>query len=229
MIARYAWFVTGTDTDAGKTTVARALLLAGRARGLRVCGYKPIESGCAPQSECGADAALLALASQSEANTSYVFEAPIAPYRAAQLAGESVSIPRIQARAADLSATADLLLIEGAGGLLVPLAPDLTIADLAVAVQLPLLIVAPDALGAINHSLLTIACARARGLRVDALILSERDAGGGAALGNAEQIRSFGKVAVLQMPHAASDEALGQAGEHLLQSLQDIADAASTS
>ena len=222
------WFVTGTDTDAGKTSVAQALLLAARARGLRATGYKPVESGCPISQEVGNDALAMAKASGQSPQTSYVFRAPVAPLHAAQQAGETISISRIQARTAELRQQSELLLVEGAGGLLVPLSPETTIADLALALGHPLLIVAPDALGSINHSLLTIEDARRRGLQVDALILSERHMGGGEGLANADQIRDYGEVEVLSLPHATSREALARGGENLLTALLKIAAAKSS-
>lgn len=213
------WFLTGTDTNAGKTSVARALLLAARARGLHAIGYKPVESGCPAGQDFGHDALAMAEAAEHPPQTSYVFRAPVAPLHAAKQADEIVSIPRIQARSAELSVDAELLLIEGAGGLLVPLSPNATIADLAVALGQALLIVAPDTLGSINHSLLTIEAARQRGLKVDALILSEREPGAGQGLANAEQIREYGKVQVLHLAHATTDKDVVRGGETLLRAL----------
>jgi dethiobiotin synthetase len=112
--------------------------------------------------------------------------------------------------------------MEGAGGLLVPISSNSTIADLAIALAQPLLIVAPDTLGSINHSLLTIEGARQRGLQVDALVLCERDAGAGQGLANASQIRNYGKIEVLHLGHSRTLEELGLAGETLLEALLAI-------
>jgi dethiobiotin synthetase len=92
-------------------------------------------------------------------------------------------------------------------------------ADLAMELKQPVLIVAPDALGSINHSLLTIEAARRRGLQVDALILSEREAGAGQGLANAAQIREYGKIEVFHLPYAQTSRALELAGSALLESL----------
>ncbi len=210
------WFITGTDTNAGKTSVARALLLAGRKRGLRSIGYKPIESGAQAGQGFGPDAMAMAEAADAAPESSFVFEAPIAPLLAAEAADKRVSLSEIRTKAAELQTQADLLIIEGAGGLLVPLTREETIADLAMALKQPLLIVAADCLGAINHSLLTLEAARTRGLKVDALILSERVKDAGQGLDNEAQIRSWDQVPVLRLPHANSEEALSWAGEAIL-------------
>jgi dethiobiotin synthetase len=222
MSAALTWFVTGTDTNAGKTTVCKALLLAARARGLRATGYKPIESGCPPKQEFGSDARALAEAAGSAPQCSYVFEAPVAPLHAAEQEGQTISTAAITAKARALRDETDLLLMEGAGGLLVPISSNSTIADLAIALAQPLLIVAPDTLGSINHSLLTIEGARQRGLQVDALVLCERDSGAGQGLANASQIRNYGKIEVLHLGHSRTLEELGLAGETLLEALLAI-------
>lgn len=222
----HTWFVTGTDTDAGKTTVARALLHGARAKGIRAAGYKPVESGAAARERGGPDAQALAAAVAGDIQTTYVYQAPVAPLLAARQLGETISLAQIQARAAKLQKDTDLLLVEGAGGLLVPLAPQKTIADLAIAIDQPLLIVAPDTLGAINHSLLTIECARARGLRILALILSEREIDGGRGLGNQAQIEEYGKLPVLCLEHVTAEAGLTRAGKALLEKLLALANAA---
>ena len=83
------WFVTGTDTDAGKTSVARALLHGARATGLRARGYKPVESGAEAESS-GPDAQALAAAASAEIQTTYVYEAPVAPLLAAKLVNRTI-------------------------------------------------------------------------------------------------------------------------------------------
>jgi dethiobiotin synthetase len=212
------WFVTGTDTDAGKTHVGRALLMAARSRGLKAIGYKPVESGC-PDGTVGPDAQALAMAANTEPTTSYSFEEPVAPWLAANLEGEVISITRLQSRAEALQQECEFLLIEGAGGFLVPLTEQETIADLALAVAAPVLIVAPDRLGTINHCLLSVAAVRARGLQVAAVILSEPEEGAGEGLDNEVQIRAHAQVPVLRLPHARTSAELGRGGRVLLHEL----------
>jgi dethiobiotin synthetase len=214
-------FVTGTDTGVGKTTVACALVAAARARGLRVLAIKPIETGCAlapdGRSLQPADALALERASRhpnasidrrmadrplepTPLSTVYRFAAPLAPSVAAELAGAAVALAPIL-RAVDRlrSLAPDLLLVEGAGGLLVPLSETADMADLAAALDVPLLVVARDSLGTINHTLLTLEAAAARGLPVAGVVLcavapgtSDRD-----AARNAEEIARRGRVPIL--------------------------------
>lgn len=214
-----AWFLTGTDTDAGKTWAARAILLAARKEGIRAQGYKPIESGCPSNQVAGRDAQALATAAGTGPETSYVFEAAVAPGLAAKQTQEHISLALLQSRAQQLRQQSELLIIEGAGGLLVPLTEQETIADLAITLALPLLIVAPDCLGSVNHSLLTIEAARQRGLPIAGLILSERVRGSGQGLGNESQIREHGQVRVLRLPFCQTDQELTRAGQSILREL----------
>jgi dethiobiotin synthetase len=172
-------FVTGTDTGVGKTTVSCALLAAARARGLRVDAIKPVETGC-PADEQGRmtplDAIALARAThgdETQARALHVYRHPLAPSVAAEYEGMPVDIEIIEAGLQTLRrARPDLLLMEGAGGLLAPLTDDLDMAGLARLFALPLLVVARDSLGTINHTLLTLEGAHHRGLEVAGVVLS---------------------------------------------------------
>ena len=177
-----ALFVTGTDTGVGKTLVGRILCAAARAAGLRVAPFKPFESGCARDPSGAllpADAvALRAACGLDDASCApticnvYSFSEPVAPGNAARRAGTAVDEERVLAAWADLRARFELLIVEGAGGLLVPLGDRLLVADLAARLGAPLLIVGRDALGTINHTLLTVNEARRRGLRVAGVVLA---------------------------------------------------------
>lgn len=220
-----AYFVTGTDTEIGKTTVSRALLAAATARGLRTRCLKPAESGC-PR---GPDGALVArdardlwqASDQTQPLDSvclYRFEEPVAPGVAAEREGSMIDFTAIQARLAAIrESTPDLVLVEGAGGLLVPMGQGRTIADLAVLLGLPLLIVARPTLGTINHTLLTVESARARDLRVHGVILSAAvESEAEAVASNAEEIERASGVRVLGcLPHlpGASSRALAEVVE----------------
>jgi dethiobiotin synthase len=133
-------------------------------------------------------------------STVYRFAAPLAPSVAAELVGDAVALAPIL-RAVDRlrSLAPDLLLVEGAGGLLVPLSESTDMADLAAALAAPLLVVARDGLGTINHTLLTLEAAAARGLRVAGVVLCAADAGTSDrdAARNAEEIERRGRVPVL--------------------------------
>ncbi len=158
-------FVTATDTGVGKTVVTAGLATSLRARGLNVAVFKPVQSGALADDPSG-DAALLG------ADCVYSFAAPLAPLVAARAEGETIELEPILARARELAREHEILLVEGAGGLLVPLAPGLDVAGLAAALGLPLIVVARATLGTVNHTLLTIEAARERGLDVAGVVLN---------------------------------------------------------
>jgi dethiobiotin synthetase len=167
-----SYFVTGTDTGVGKTVVSCALLAAARARGMSAAALKPLESGIG---DTESDAARLAAAAGVTVDevTLYRFRDPVAPGVAAEREGVTVDFERIWDRLQAIEARRpDLLLVEGAGGLLVPLGAGRTNADLVRELALPLLIVARDALGTINHTLLTVEVAQSRGLAIAGVIVS---------------------------------------------------------
>lgn len=163
-------FVTGTDTGVGKTTVSCALLAAFRRRQQFVAALKPLETGIAIDATSGDAVALAAAAGQSLADTSWLrFPPPLAPQAAAQKCGTSIDLKALQAAC---RRSTSRLLVEGAGGLLVPIAPGYTMADLAQALSAVVLIVARTRLGTINHSLLTVAECRRRGLPIAGIVLN---------------------------------------------------------
>jgi len=169
-----ALFVTGTDTGCGKTAVACALARAARADGLRVRVIKPIETGC--ENGRPADALALAAAAGDDAPLERLcpvrFALPAAPEVAAAAEGRAIELAPIADAFALAAKDADLVIAEGAGGLLVPIAPGLDMADLAARLDLPLVVVARAALGTINHTRLTLEAAAARGLRVLGVAIS---------------------------------------------------------
>ena len=164
-------FVTGTDTGVGKTTVSVALLAAWAKTGRVVRPLKPIETGITDGTE-GSDAARLAAAvGLRETDTALLrFSLPAAPECAAAAEGQQLALGPLVATIQQLPG--ENLLIEGAGGLLVPIAPGVVMADLAQALGARLLIVGRTRLGTINHTLLTLAESQRRGLPVCALILN---------------------------------------------------------
>jgi dethiobiotin synthetase len=171
-------FVTATDTGVGKTILSAALLAAMAAAGERVHAHKPVVTGLEESSgPWPADHELLAsVASMTPEQVAPLrFGPAVSPHLAAQLAGERIDPADLVARArttagADHEATT--LILEGVGGLLAPLAEDYTVRDLAIALELPLLIAARPGLGTINHTLLTLQSARAVGLEVRAVVLT---------------------------------------------------------
>lgn len=154
-------FVTGTDTGVGKTRIACALLRAYAASGRRALGMKPVAAG-AQRGATGLsneDAERLRTASNVDAPheliNPYCFEPAIAPHLAAAEAGVAVELPRIVNAYANLRSRADWIVVEGAGGFLVPIGSGLTMADVARALDLPVLLVVGIRLGCLNHALLT--------------------------------------------------------------------------
>lgn len=163
-------FVTGTDTEVGKTLVAAALVHAYRSTGITAAGMKPIAAGCRDidgqwRNE-DVDAMLEASSPgivMDDINT-HLYREPIAPHIAAARSGTQIDIPSIVARHARLASKVDAVVVEGAGGFLVPLNEHDTFADLAVALGLPVVLTVGMRLGCINHALLTQEAIFARGL-----------------------------------------------------------------
>ena len=214
------FFVTGTDTDAGKTHVTRALLLAARNLGLTCAGYKPIESGCPNSNAPGHDASALAAAAGTAPLTTYTFGPAIAPHLAARRAAVTIDVDRICDRTRQLKVDSEIFLVEGAGGFLVPLSATSSTADLAVALKLPLILVAANRLGAINHTLLTIEAARHRNLDIRAVVLSEVTAGAGHGLENQNAIEEHGQVPVFEFAHCTGDVELAHEAAPILEAIR---------
>ena len=177
------YFVTGTDTNVGKTYVACAIARQARAQGHKIFAFKPIESGCVPGPDgqlVGADQELLAKAAgdwqQGPLRGLYRFALPAAPLVAAEAARTTIDLAQIVQTAhhgaADSLAT--LTLVEGAGGWRVPITADADMSTLARALSLPVLVAARAGLGTINHTLLTIEAIHRDGLSVAGVVLSRR-------------------------------------------------------
>ena len=195
-------FVTGTGTEVGKTAVAAAMARTAAGSGQRVAVFKPAVSGLDEGGE--ADHELLRRAAGSGQSDDeiapYRFGPAVSPHLAAELAGTPIE-PRVVLEAARAAAeNADLLVCEGVGGFLVPLAPGWLVRDLARELDLPVVVAAPPGLGTINHTLLTLESVRAAGLRAAAVVLTpwptepselERS--------NRETIASLGDVEVMTL------------------------------
>ncbi|MBF4990033.1 dethiobiotin synthase [Methylophilus sp. QUAN] len=155
------FFVTGTDTSVGKTTVTVRLMQQLVAQGLTVIGMKPVASGCEWVDGRWQNDDVLQLTAASNVSAPaelinpYCFEPAIAPHIAAAQAGVEIDFNVIRAAYEQLTTMADVVIVEGAGGLLVPLNATQTIADLIQALSLPALVVVGMRLGCINHALLT--------------------------------------------------------------------------
>ncbi|MHC5351349.1 dethiobiotin synthase [Metapseudomonas furukawaii] len=158
-----AYFVTGTDTEIGKTTIAAGLLRAARRQGLSTAAAKPVASGCdqTPDGLRNGDALALlgecSLPFRYEEVNPLAFAPAIAPHLAAREAGVDLSVAALAAPVRQVLAKgADFTLVEGAGGWRVPLAGAETLSDLPIALGLPVVLVVGVRLGCINHALLTV-------------------------------------------------------------------------
>ncbi|MBU9888339.1 MAG: dethiobiotin synthase [Candidatus Omnitrophica bacterium] len=170
-------FITGTDTDVGKTVVASGLAMVLKARGLKVGVMKPVATGCygGDGRLVSHDAAFLMEAAQNEyppLSCPSRFRNPLSPNVAALLEKREVDVAGILRSYRDLQALYDFLIVEGVGGLMVPLKKDYYVANLVRDMRLPLVIVSYAGLGAINHTLLTIDAAVIRGLEVRGVIFN---------------------------------------------------------
>ncbi|MEM8885281.1 MAG: dethiobiotin synthase [Planctomycetota bacterium] len=174
-------FITGTNTEIGKTTYARTLLR----RHPEATYWKPVQTGFPPDDDTATVAARHSLPGLR-------YKDPVSPHLAAAREGDTITLARILA---PIEGFAGTLVAEGAGGLLVPLAPGLLQTDLILAVGLPIVVVARDVLGTINHTLLTVDAARTRGIEVKGVVLL-----GGT--NNRAAIEEYGDVAVIEDPLA---------------------------
>ncbi len=173
-----SWFITGTDTEVGKTFVACALLHALRARGLSALGMKPVAAGldaAGKNEDVEQLIAASALPAPYQLINPYAFRAAVAPHIAAAEEGRTIELANIVAAFEQLRELADAVLVEGVGGFCVPLGPDCDTADLAVALKLPVILVVGMRLGCINHALLTEQAITARGLTLAGWIANRID------------------------------------------------------
>jgi dethiobiotin synthetase len=204
------WFVTGTDTGVGKTVVACALLRALRAKGLDVGGLKPIETGVGPEGPL--DAIALAEAAGGSDPIELVcpqrFALPAAPNVAARHEGRSIDWTWIDSAFEQISAGGRCVVVEGAGGLLVPIDDTTTMLDLAERWQLPLVVVARAALGTINHTSLTLEVARQRGVPIAGVVISHSAGALSAsdALNLSALRASLGELLLGEVPPLATGE-----------------------
>jgi dethiobiotin synthetase len=224
-------FVTATSTDVGKTVVAAALARTLTGEGKRVAVFKPALTGMDEYPDYDEAEALAAVAdtviatgsglwpsaaglpdhatlraaarsSQSDDEISpYRFEPPMSPHLAAGLAGVEVDPERVMKAARAAAAGAEAIVVEGVGGLLVPLSPTWTVRSFAVELGYPLVVVSPPGLGAINHTLLTVESARSVGLKVAAVVINPWPADPTPIeTDNRETIEALAGIPVLNLP-----------------------------
>lgn len=213
-------FVTGTGTGVGKSVLAASICAALAARGEKVAAFKPVITGLDERDgEWPLDDELLARhasAGQSREEVSpHRFGPPVSPHLAAEMADEQIEPLALAREARERAEKADALVCEGIGGLMVPLAGGFVVRDLAVELDLPLVIAAQTGLGTINHTLLTIEAARAAGLNVTGVVLTPWPAEPDEVQrNNRETIGRLGDVAVCVLPETSPDQ-VGEAGAEL--------------
>jgi len=190
-------FVTGTDTGVGKTIVAATLARILKIRGVNVGVMKPVTSGCVERNGelVSEDAELLAWAAGIDCTDDvapYCLRQPLVPVEAAEYDGVKIDFKRIVESYRRLAAQHEFVIVEGAGGLMVPLNGGLLIADLVKQLELPLLVVARPGLGTINHSVLTCFAAGQMDIDVKGVIVNRFPANPGLAeKGSSHQIGSL--------------------------------------
>lgn len=171
-------FITGTDTGVGKSVVAAGLVRLARRAGLRAAGVKPVETGCVSRSGelYPEDGAFLTAASENELTldqvTPFRFSLPASPARAAAMEGRKLNLSALVEHVISLEDYADFLVVEGAGGLMVPIQEDLMMIDLAERIGYPVLLVGRSRLGTLNHTLLSVHALRARNIKIAGIVLS---------------------------------------------------------
>jgi dethiobiotin synthetase len=169
---KQGFFITGTDTGVGKTLISAALIHGFAQRGLAVAGMKPVAAGCSLESGAllSDDVAMLRAAANVALPmaiiNSYAFEPPLAPHIAAQQAGEKIELAKIDAAFTQARAVTDVLIVEGVGGFSVPVNETQTMADVAVMLGLPVVLVVGMRLGCLNHALLSVEAIRTKGLKL---------------------------------------------------------------
>ena len=188
-----SYFVTGTDTGVGKTLISCALLHAIAAQGRRVAGFKPVAAGC-DENEHNEDALALCAASTEqlacEQVNPYCFAPAIAPHLAAEFSGIRIELSRILDAYRELSGQVDEVVVEGAGGFLVPLNEQQDSADLAQLLGLPVVLVVGMRLGCLNHALLTVRAIAGSGLECAGWVANVVEAGMPALQQNIDTLRN---------------------------------------
>ncbi|MGH2993236.1 MAG: dethiobiotin synthase [Solirubrobacterales bacterium] len=213
-------FVTGTGTGVGKSVVAAAICASLAARGKRVAALKPAVTGLdETPGEWPPDHELLAAAASAGQSPDqvapYRLGPPASPHLAAELAGARIEPAILLAAARDAAERADALVVEGVGGLMVPLTSGYLVRDLAIDLGLPIVVAARTGLGTINHTLLTLEAARTAGLRVAGVVMTPWPAEPNPIeRSNRDTLEQLGVVTVSGLAPTRPD-ALAEAGSEL--------------
>ncbi len=203
--------MAGTDTGVGKTLIACALLRGFALRGLRVVGMKPVAAGAVRRSGIwhNDDVDQLQAAANVVASTAlvnpYCLALPVAPHIAAQAAGVNIRMAVISKSYIRLGHSADLVVVEGAGGLLVPLARTFDVADIPLRLALPVVLVVGLRLGCLNHALLSVAALQSRGLYLAGWVANQLDPAMACVAENLQTLRSRIKAPLLGMVRHAKN------------------------
>lgn len=212
----WSCFVTGTDTEIGKTLISSALIHAQAGAGVRVAGMKPIAAGAQwldgawHNEDVDALAAEVSCPLPTELTTPYLFQTPAAPHLAAALEGVTIEPPKILASYRTVRAQAQAVVVEGVGGFRVPLTDTFDTADLAQQLALPVVLVVGLRLGCISMALLTSEAIAARGLHLAGWVANTTDPGMTMPEGNVQALRErlpaplLGVVPRLSQPSAAA-------------------------
>lgn len=213
------YFITGTDTGVGKTLVSSALVHGFAGKGYKAIGMKPVAAGCSRQGNrlISEDVAQLMAASNVTAPLDlinpYAFEPAIAPHIAAAQAGIDIEIKIIQDAYRQLSGMAEVVVVEGVGGFIVPLGARLDTADLAQELDLPVILVVGMRLGCLSHALLTVEAIQGRGLSLAGWVANRIDPDMSAYAENLEALQQrlpapcLGVVPWAAAPHFKSTAA----------------------
>ncbi|MFZ1863078.1 MAG: dethiobiotin synthase [Polyangiales bacterium] len=219
-------FITATGTGVGKTWLATALARACMARGKQVVAIKPIETGADPDP---LDALALAHASGDASLATapgfYRAKEPLAPYAVEKRGGPPIgSLRTLAKRARELGAAADYVIVEGAGGVLVPIDREHTIADFAALLDLPTVVVARNALGVLSYTLTAVEALRKRNVSVRAIVLNHVDRGRPADLSqgsNADVLTDYlPRIPVVRAPRVQSPDGMITTASQLLNLLE---------
>ncbi|MRX09204.1 dethiobiotin synthase [Pseudoduganella sp. FT25W] len=179
---RFNCFVTGTDTEIGKTLISSAMLHALVQSGVRACGMKPVAAGAELRDgkwhndDCDQLTAAGNVHLPQSITTPFLFKEPAAPHIAAELEGVSISPVPILAAYVEINAASDAVVVEGVGGFIVPLNDEFDTADLAEQLALPVVLVVGLRLGCISHALLTVEAILSRGLKLAGWVANETQA-----------------------------------------------------
>lgn len=206
--------VTGTDTGVGKTVIAAALVTALRMRGVRVVGFKPAETGVDAGED--SDSEILARATGVQVPLALPLlqlREPLAPAIAADRAGTALSPDAVESRVRQLRSDGYTLVVEGAGGVMVPLAWDYTVLDLAERCDFDAIVVARAGLGTLNHVVMTVMMLQSRQIPVRGIVLNGRRAAADLAESTNPSAlsRMLPGLRIIEVPHQHSNEAIAHA------------------